>query len=300
MQEHIVSDHWTLKQPGRATANTSAETSAENSSDNQIETSAKTSADKRPDIPAGITAFLASSGANGDRQLIEDLLVLGSEGNFPGPLSEAVDPCVEPRHARIERRGAGFVIRDLRSNGGTFVNGTRIVEAHLQSGDIIRLGGLSSGFSTVFFLEQANASVAPTHRLKSRNLLWQAQIDRLPGMASSDYPILLLGPSGSGKEILAETIHSLSKRSPGPFTRVNCSALSETLIESELFGHVKGSFTGAIGDRKGAFETARGGTLFLDEIGDFPYGLQAKLLRALENNEVRPVGSDRLLQTDVR
>ncbi len=81
---------------------------------------------------------------------------------------------------------------------------------------------------------------------------------------------------------------------------VNCSALTETLIESELFGHVKGSFTGAIHDRKGAFEIARGGTLFLDEIGDLPYSLQAKMLRALENNEIRPVGLDRTVKTDVR
>jgi DNA-binding NtrC family response regulator len=100
--------------------------------------------------------------------------------------------------------------------------------------------------------------------------------------------------------VIAQTIHKTSKRALGPFVGVNCSALSENLIESELFGHIKGSFTGAMNDRKGAFEAARNGTLFLDEIGDLPLNLQAKLLRALENNEIRPVGSDTNTKTDVR
>lgn len=119
-------------------------------------------------------------------------------------------------------------------------------------------------------------------------------------MAETDYPVLLLGPSGTGKDVLTKNIHYASHRRSAPFLSVNCSALTETLIESELFGHTRGSFTGAIADRKGAFEAARGGTLFLDEIGDLSYSLQAKLLRAIENTEIRPVGSDRTIKTDVR
>lgn len=136
--------------------------------------------------------------------------------------------------------------------------------------------------------------------LTTRHPFLKQQWEQLPILAKSNYPVLILGPSGTGKEVLADAIHRLSCRKQGPLVKVNCSALSETLVESELFGHVKGAFTGAISDRRGAFESARGGTLFLDEIGDLPYTLQAKLLRAIENQEIRPVGSDRVIRTDVR
>jgi DNA-binding NtrC family response regulator len=198
------------------------------------------------------------------------------------------------RHARIEWKGEAYVIRDLRSAAGTLVNGTKIAEAWLNDGDLIQIADEEFVFLT------SMPEATPSIGLKSKNEAWNSQLQSLGHVAKTNFPVLLLGPSGTGKEILAEALHRHSPRSRGPFVRVNCSALTETLVESELFGHVKGSFTGAINDRKGAFETARGGTLFLDEIGDLPYGLQAKLLRALENNEIRPVGSDRVVQTDVR
>ena len=112
--------------------------------------------------------------------------------------------------------------------------------------------------------------------------------------------MLVMGPSGSGKEVLSRWIHENSERKEYPYVAINCSALGENLIESELFGHTRGAFTGATENRKGAFETARGGTLFLDEIGDLPFNLQPKLLRALENKVIRPVGSDRDIRTNVR
>jgi transcriptional regulator with GAF, ATPase, and Fis domain len=136
--------------------------------------------------------------------------------------------------------------------------------------------------------------------LRSDSPAWSAQLEKLASVARTEFPILLLGPSGSGKDVLAHHTHDFSYRRHAPLMSVNCSTLTETLIESELFGHIKGSFTGAVCDRKGAFETARGGTLFLDEIGDLPNSMQAKLLRALENNEIRPVGSDKTITTDVR
>lgn len=221
--------------------------------------------------------------------LLSDLTTLGSQSSWPGPDETGVDE----RHARIEKRDTSYVIRDLRSSSGTLVNGTRIVEAILQEGDEIRIGKASSIFTLGANLNSEGIG------LNSKNSEWQTQLNRLGSVALSPFPVLLLGPSGTGKEILAEKIHQNSGRR-GPFVSVNCSALTETLVESELFGHIKGSFTGAINDRKGAFESARGGTLFLDEVGDLPYGLQAKLLRALENSEIRPVGSDRTIQTDVR
>lgn len=198
------------------------------------------------------------------------------------------------RHARIERKPNGFLLRDLRSRNGTFLNGGRILEAMLNDGDRIRIGETELSFTWT------KAEVTGAVPLTSKNPNWSAQLQRLPNIAQSMFPVLLTGPSGTGKDVLAQTIHQLSSRRNGPFVSVNCSALSESLVESELFGHVRGSFTGATSDRKGAFEAARGGTLFLDEIGDLPLALQPKLLRALENNQIRPVGSDKAVQTDVR
>ncbi|HND85354.1 MAG TPA: sigma-54 dependent transcriptional regulator [Pseudobdellovibrionaceae bacterium] len=134
----------------------------------------------------------------------------------------------------------------------------------------------------------------------SRNPFWQARLKEVSTMSKTNLPILLLGPTGTGKDRIAQEIHRASPRRQHPFMAVNCSALTETLLESELFGHVRGSFTGAVSDRRGAFEQARGGTLFLDEIGDLSLGAQSKLLRAIENHEIRPVGSDRIIHTNVR
>jgi DNA-binding NtrC family response regulator len=223
---------------------------------------------------------------------INSLLVLGSDQKDLPFLS-----LTDPRHARIEKNESHYTLRDLRSSSGTFLNGSRIIEAFLQDGDLIEIGSHHFTFS----LRSTENFKSPTKGLPtSKNEPWQTQLQSIPQIAQTHFPVLILGPSGSGKEILSEAIHKNSFRRNGPLMRVNCSALTETLIESELFGHIKGSFTGAVSDRKGAFEAARGGTLFLDEIGDLPYSLQAKLLRALENNEIRPVGSDRTIKTDVR
>ncbi|MFT7463192.1 MAG: transcriptional regulator with GAF, ATPase, and Fis domain [Pseudohongiellaceae bacterium] len=119
-------------------------------------------------------------------------------------------------------------------------------------------------------------------------------------VAPSDAPVLVLGESGTGKELIATAIHDMSERSDGPMVRVNCASIPSELFESEFFGHVRGSFTGATGDRSGRFLVADGGTLLLDEIGEIPLALQGKLLRALQDGEFSPVGSDRVLTGDVR
>ena len=118
--------------------------------------------------------------------------------------------------------------------------------------------------------------------------------------AATDTTVLLLGESGTGKELYARTLHALSPRSAGPFVAINCAAIPETLLETELFGHEKGAFTGAVGRKPGRFELAHRGTLFLDEIGDLPIGLQAKILRALEEKRFERVGGTQSLQVDVR
>jgi len=112
--------------------------------------------------------------------------------------------------------------------------------------------------------------------------------------------VLLTGESGTGKEVMARAIHRMSPRSAGPFTAINCAAIPEHLLESELFGHVRGAFTGAVSDRSGIFESTNGGTLMLDEIGDLPIGLQAKLLRVLEEGEIRRLGGRDNRAVDVR
>ncbi|WP_028122757.1 sigma-54-dependent transcriptional regulator [Epilithonimonas tenax] len=119
-------------------------------------------------------------------------------------------------------------------------------------------------------------------------------------VAVSDARVLITGPNGAGKELVAHAIHSQSERSRGPMIEVNCAAIPSELIESELFGHVKGSFTGAIKDKSGKFEQATGGTIFLDEIGDMSLVAQAKVLRALQESKVSPVGSDKEIKVDVR
>ena len=125
-------------------------------------------------------------------------------------------------------------------------------------------------------------------------------LDQIRRVAPTDASVLIVGESGTGKELVAQSVHHFSRRSKGPFIPVDCASLPEGLLESELFGHEKGAFTGAISQRKGLIEDAHGGTVFLDEIGEMPLALQAKLLRALEQRQVRRVGQSRTVDVDVR
>lgn len=138
------------------------------------------------------------------------------------------------------------------------------------------------------------------HGIKSRSPLVQSIFRILRRVSPTDLSILIEGESGTGKELTARAIHENSRRKKEPFYPLNCAGLAETLLESELFGHVKGAFTGAVADRKGLFQLADGGTLFLDEIGDMPLSMQAKLLRVLEDGVVRPVGAAHSVVVDVR
>jgi DNA-binding NtrC family response regulator len=136
--------------------------------------------------------------------------------------------------------------------------------------------------------------------LRGRSPAMQAALDRIRAVADSDASVLLLGESGTGKELAARAIHESSPRRARPFVPVNCTAIPEPLLESELFGHERGAFTGADRRRRGLFAEANGGTLFLDEVGDLPLALQGKLLRVLQDKAIRPVGASQEIQLDVR
>ncbi len=138
------------------------------------------------------------------------------------------------------------------------------------------------------------------HGIVTRSAAMQDLLDRARRVADSLASVLLMGASGTGKEMLAKAIHMASPRRDGPFVAINCAAIPEQLLETELFGHVRGAFSGAVQANKGLFQAADRGTLFLDEIGDMPFGLQSKLLRALQERSVRPVGAAQPVAVDVR
>ncbi len=210
-------------------------------------------------------------------------------------------PTVSRQHARMEFVGSGYLLRDLGSKNGTFIDGVRVMEAFLVAGARVRLGTAEMEFR----LEDETVQVALSRSERYGQLLGRSSQMReifalLAKIAPTRATVLVEGESGTGKELVADAIHQHSPRAAAPLVVFDCSAVAQELIESELFGHVKGAFTGAVAARKGVFEQAHGGTLFLDEVGELPLDLQPKLLRVLESGQVRPVGSGELRRTDVR
>jgi transcriptional regulator with GAF, ATPase, and Fis domain len=211
------------------------------------------------------------------------------------------DHTVSGNHCEIVLLPEGFLIRDLQSTNGTYIQNVRITEAFLEEGTEFRIGTTKFVFcplkeATTVELSQQDHFGAMIGRSALMKRVFRIVETYAPTLST----ILVNGPTGTGKELLAREIHLNSKRADKPFVVVDCSALSRGLIESELFGHTKGSFTGAMADRKGAFEQADTGTVFLDEIGDLSPELQPKLLRVLENKEIRRVGSNEVRHVDVR
>jgi DNA-binding NtrC family response regulator len=211
------------------------------------------------------------------------------------------DGAVSRHHVAIAPAAKGHLVRDLGSTNGTAINGVPIESAYLVANAVIAIGTTRLRFEPAGGDERAALS---DERRWGRALGASDAMRRifavLPKLAASDATILLEGETGTGKGLLASAIHEGSARAKGPFVVVDCGAIPPNLIESELFGHEKGAFTGATAQRIGAFEAARGGTLFLDEIGELPLDMQPKLLRALEERVVKRIGGNDAIKLDIR
>lgn len=208
------------------------------------------------------------------------------------------DRSVSGAHAEIALVPTGIRIRDLGSKNGIFVGAARVQEAVVPPGTILKLGrseiALGSPKPPEGTPRATYGSLFGTSEPMQRIF---ALLERLE---KSDATVLILGETGCGKELVARAIHDASRRGSGPFVVFDCASVAHDVAESELFGHVRGAFTGAVGDRIGAIERAHGGTLLLDEIGDLPTDLQPKLLRALERREVKRVGGSDYKPVDIR
>ena len=211
------------------------------------------------------------------------------------------DDKISHEHARIFQDGEDWLITDVGSTNGTFVNHVRIRTAYLKSGCTILLGSTQLRFSVL----NQRVEITPSQRESLGPIVGKSeQMRRVFGVVEKIAPtgvtVVLEGETGTGKEVVARTIHQYSTRANNTFIVFDCGAVQQNLIESELFGHEKGSFTGALNARQGLFEMAHGGTLLLDEIGELALDLQPKLLRALEQREIRRVGGNRPIKIDVR
>lgn len=211
------------------------------------------------------------------------------------------DPHASRRHCEILSQSEGFLLRDLDSTNGTLVHGVRVCEAFLTYGTEFQCGTTRLIFCPL--QEMASIPLSPREsfgRLQGLSVSMRRVFHIAETYAPTDAAILIHGETGTGKELLAEGIHEHSRRRDKPFVVIDCSSLARGVVESELFGHVKGAFTGAASDRIGAFEEAAGGTVFLDEIGELDLELQPKLLRVLERKEVRRLGANTVRRINVR
>ena len=211
------------------------------------------------------------------------------------------DPSVSRVHARLELRGRELWITDLGSRNGTWIDRIRVTGAQVPDGAVLRIGGTDIGVS--YGQKMGSVPLWPKERfgpLLGRSNVMREMFRRLEKVAKTDSTVLIQGETGTGKELVAQAIHEASPRAKAPFVVVDCGAIPRDLMEAELFGHVKGAFTGAIGQREGAIESADGGTVFFDEFGEIPMALQPKLLRVIESRMVRRVGEAQHRQVDVR
>ncbi|HLL53157.1 MAG TPA: sigma 54-interacting transcriptional regulator [Myxococcaceae bacterium] len=220
------------------------------------------------------------------------------------PASDLVlteDRAASRNHFEIQYTERGYLLVDLNSTNGTFLDGRRIERAYLSSNSTIVAGNSTLTFAPI----DEEVQVEPDNEgqlggMVGKSLKMRQIFGLIKKVAPMDVSVLVQGETGTGKELVARAIHENSSRKNGPMVVLDCGAIPPNLIESELFGHEKGAFTGAVSSRPGAFERANGGTIFLDELGELRVDLQPKLLRVLENREVRRVGGNEVSQVDVR
>jgi transcriptional regulator with GAF, ATPase, and Fis domain len=211
------------------------------------------------------------------------------------------DKAVSGTHFEVEAREAGFVLRDLDSTNGTFCGDLQIKEVWVKPGTVIRLGQSHLRFEPEKGTVDIELSQEESfHGILGRSVRMREIFATLEKIAPTDLTCLVRGETGTGKELVARALHSASRRAAGPLVVQDCSAIPKDLIESTLFGHERGAFTGATDRHRGSFEQADGGTIFLDEIGELDLNLQPKLLRVLENREIKRVGGDRQVPVNVR
>ncbi|WP_394823899.1 sigma 54-interacting transcriptional regulator [Pendulispora albinea] len=261
---------------------------------------------QKQDAPAGECVFVAKviDGPDRGRTLTLDGAQPSSVlvGQSPACALQLTDREVSRRHIALEPRAGRLHLRDLGSTNGTYLEKLRIIEAELSGGEVVRIGSTCLRFDRMP-LAPASAPPPPLNAF-GRLLGASPEMRRLyplcARLARASIAVLVEGETGTGKELLAESLHEQGPRAQGPFIVFDCTAVPANLVESELFGHERGSFTGAVASRRGVFEQADGGTLLIDEIGELDLALQPKLLRALERSEVRRVGGDRARKFDVR
>ena len=224
-----------------------------------------------------------------------------SVGSHPSNDLVIDDPTVSGFHCEIHVGGDGARVRDVDSKNGTTVDGVRVADAWLRGDSRIRMGRTVVRFQfgdTVHRLPMTAATAFGP--LVGQSVAMRCAFAVLERAARSEATVLIQGETGTGKEGAARGLHDASARADQPFVIVDCGAIPGNLVESELFGHERGAFTGAVDARTGAFEEANGGTIFLDEIGELPVDLQPKLLRVLEHGHIRRVGSNDHVPVDVR
>jgi transcriptional regulator with GAF, ATPase, and Fis domain len=211
------------------------------------------------------------------------------------------DETVSRVHFEIVRDAKGYLVRDMKSTNGTFLDSAEVKEAYLRAGSVIKAGEVELKFTPF----EERIEILPSEKEALGEMVGKSPAMReifglVERIAPTDATVLIEGETGTGKDMIARTLHQLSPRADKPFIVVDCGAVAGTLIESELFGHEKGAFTGAVAARQGAFELASGGTVFLDELGELSLDLQPKLLRVLEQRELRRVGGQKTLKVDLR
>jgi transcriptional regulator with GAF, ATPase, and Fis domain len=251
-----------------------------------------------PGTKVGIHVVVLSGSAKGTSRPLGDKVRVGKAQDNDLVLS---DDTVSRHHCELTRANDGVHVRDLGSTNGTRVQGARVSEAIVQPGTVLKVGEVEIALRPA----ARNVEVMPSDKTWfgaaiGRSLAMRSIFGVLERIAQTDATVLLEGETGTGKDVLARAIWTESAHAQGPFVVVDCGAVSYSLLESELFGHERGAFTGAIAARQGAFELADGGTVFLDEIGELPLDVQPKLLRVLETKEFRRVGGNKTLKTNVR